>query len=221
MLILQTIKVQAVEKIANNTNWITIIILALLVMVVILKTIDSKKLKGYVFALFNKGFVATESEEEIPFFSFFYMLIFGFSTIVFSLIVALLIAETKSEINYNFSFFTYILSIVFTYFFIKRLLEIVLNRLFSLKKYVHFYLVSKFSYLYFISFFLLISYILIVFSGLNSVLLIYAVVFFFLLRFVFHINSNKKLVFNNFFYFILYLCAFEIAPLLVLFKLLL
>jgi hypothetical protein len=39
------------------------------------------------------------------------------------------------------------------------------------------------------------------------------------IRYVLFLSNNKKLVFNDFFYFILYLCTLEIAPLIIFFKL--
>ena len=39
------------------------------------------------------------------------------------------------------------------------------------------------------------------------------------IRYVLFISNNKKLVFNDLFYFILYLCTLEIAPLIIFFKL--
>ena len=40
-----------------------------------------------------------------------------------------------------------------------------------------------------------------------------------IIRYALFLSNNKKLVFNDMFYFILYLCALEIAPLIVIFKL--
>ncbi|NQV78269.1 MAG: DUF4271 domain-containing protein, partial [Lutibacter sp.] len=40
-----------------------------------------------------------------------------------------------------------------------------------------------------------------------------------ILRYVLILLNNKKLIFNNLFYFILYLCALEIAPLIIVLKL--
>jgi len=40
-----------------------------------------------------------------------------------------------------------------------------------------------------------------------------------LLRYILVLINNKKLIFNNLFYFILYLCALEIAPLIIILKL--
>ena len=212
---------QALEKIVINTNWISIILVFLFAIIAVLKIIDGDKLKGYVFALFNKGFIEDEVEENTSFFSSFYSLLFIFSSVVLALVTSLLVAETNKNTSFSLSSFFLILGIIWSYFTIKSLLEIGVIRLFFIKKEVRFYVVSKFGYLYSISFFLIIFLVLFRFGPLNFSFFIAATLGLFFLKFVFQVVNNKNLVFGKLFYFILYLCAFEIAPLLIMFKLLL
>ena len=212
---------QALEKIVINTNWISIILVFLFAIIAVLKIIDGDKLKGYVFALFNKGFIEDEVEENTSFFSSFYSLLFIFSSVVLALVTSLLVAETNKSTSFSVSSFFLILGIIWSYFIIKSLFEIGVIRLFIIKKEVRFYVVSKFGYLYSISFFLIILFVLFRFGPLNFSFFIAATLGLFLLKFVFQVVNNKNLVFSKLFYFILYLCAFEIAPLLIMFKLVL
>ena len=212
---------QALEKIVINTNWISIILVFLFAIIAVLKIIDGDKLKGYVFALFNKGFIEDEVEENTSFFSSFYSLLFIFSSVVLALVTSLLVAETDKNTSFSVSSFFLILGIIWSYFIIKSLFEIGVIRLFIIKKEVRFYVVSKFGYLYSISFFLVIFFVLFRFGPLNFSFFIAATLGLFFLKFVFQVVNNKNLVFGKLFYFILYLCAFEIAPLLIMFKLLL
>jgi hypothetical protein len=213
--------VQALEKIVINTNWISIILVFLLAIIAVLKTIDGDKLKGYVFALFNKGFIQDEVEENTSFFSSFYSLLFIFSSLVLALITSFLVAEINKNTTFSVSSFFLILGIIWSYFIIKSLFEIGVIRLFIIKKEVRFYVVSKFGYLYSISFFLVIFFVLFRFGPLNFSFFIAATLGLFFLKFVFQVVNNKNLVFGKLFYFILYLCAFEISPLLIMFNLLL
>jgi hypothetical protein len=213
--------VQALEKIVINTNWISIILVFLFAIIAVLKLIDGDKLKGYVFALFNKSFIEDEVEENTSFFSSFYSLLFIFSSVVLALVTSLLVAETNKNTSFSVSSFFLILGIIWSYFTIKSLLEIGVISLFFIKKEVRFYVVSKFGYLYSISFFLIIFLVLFRFGPLNFSFFIAATLGLFLLKFVFQLVNNKNLVFGKLFYFILYLCASEIAPLLIMFKLVL
>jgi hypothetical protein len=211
--------VQALDKITTSTNWILLVLVFLFVIIAVLKIIDAEKLKGYVFALFNKGFIEDEAEEDTSFFSSFYSLLFVFSGIVLALIMSLFASEIKVGFSLTFSSFLSVLKLVFSYLIVKRFLELAFTRLLLIKKQVRFYLVCKLSYLYSISFFLLVFCILFYFSPLNYLCFTLITLAIFFLRYLFLLTNNKKLVFSELFYFILYICAFEIAPLLTLFKL--
>jgi hypothetical protein len=212
---------QALEKIVIHTNWVSFILVFLFAIIAILKIIDAEKLKGYAFAVFNKSFLEDEVEEDTSFFSSFYSLLFLFSCTVLALVISLLISERNEDFSFSFSFFLFVLGIIFSYFTLKSILELLIVRLFLIKKQVRFYIVSKFGYLYSISFFLLVLFVLFQFGPLNFSFFITIASGFFFLNFVFHVFNNKKLVFSKLFYYILYLCAFEISPLLIMFKLML
>jgi hypothetical protein len=108
--------VQALEKIVINTNWISIILVFLFAIIAVLKIIDGDKLKGYVFALFNKSFIEDEVEENTSFFSSFYSLLFIFSSTVLALVTSLLVAETNKNTSFSASSFFLILGIIWSYF---------------------------------------------------------------------------------------------------------
>jgi hypothetical protein len=212
---------QALEKIVIHTNWVSFILVFLFAIVALLKIIDAEKLKGYVFAMFHKSFLEDEVQEDTSFFSSFYSLLFLFSCTVLALIMSLLISERNESFSFDFSFFLLVLGIIFSYFTIKSILELLMVRLFLINKQVRFYVVSKFGYLYSISFFLLVLFVLFQFGPLNFSFFVTIALGLFFLNFVLHVFNNKSLVFSKLFYYILYLCAFEISPLIIMFKLML
>ena len=212
---------QALEKVAIHTIWIPMVLVLLLAIIAVLKIIDVEKLKGYALAIFNKGFLEDEVEEDTSFFSSFYSLLLLFSSIVLALVISLFVSEIRQHSFVTFSSFLYVLGIVFGYFLIKSLLEVFLTKIFLIEKQVRYYLISKFGYLYSISFFLLVFFILFQFGPLNFSSLIRIISVLFFISFILHLVNNKKLIFSELFYFILYLCAFEIGPLLILFKMIL
>ena len=210
---------QALEKIVIENNWITMLLVLLLGAIFLLKGVDSKKLKGYVFSMFNRGFVEVEAEENRPFFKIFYILIFMFSIIVISLISYFFIIENAVNTTQGFYTFSTVFLLILIYFLLKWILEYLFSSLFLIDKEVHFFLVSKVSYLFAIAFILFAGLILVEYSSLSTTFLFYLTAILFLLRFLFHLINNKKLIFSKLFYYFLYLCAFEIAPLFILFKL--
>jgi hypothetical protein len=175
---------------------------------------------GSVSSLVNVSFVETEVEENSSFFNPFKNVVFCFSIVVFALFIYKIYLYYRPSTEQGFCTFLKVFGVVFSYFTIKRLLELLLSNLFIINKKVDFFLVSKSIYLYSVSFFLLIAIVLVEYSELNTRFLVYFSVVLFIVRFVFHAVNNKKLIFSELFYFILYLCAFEIAPLFILFKLL-
>ena len=213
-------KVQALERTIIDTNWITILLVVLLGCVFLLKGLSNTRLKGNAFSLLSNSFIETEIEENYSFFNLFKSVIFVFSVIVLSLLVYHILLFYIVSIEQGFYTFMKVLGVVFSYFSIKWLLELLFSHLFKIDKQVKFFLFSKSSYLYSISFILLIGVILVEYSQLNTRFLVYFSALLFSIRFILHVDRNKKLVFNELFYFILYLCTFEIAPLFILFKLL-
>lgn len=213
-------KVQALDRVVIDNNWITILLVCLLACVFLLRGLSLVRLRSCVSSLINTNFVETEIEENSSFFNPFKILIFIFSVLVISLLVYKTYLYYSASVFDDFYIFLKLFGVIFTYFIIKRLLEVLLSSLFKIRKKLNFFLISKSVYLYAISFLLLIAIVLEEYSQLNMLFLVCFSVVLFSFRFILHLVSNKKLVFSELFYFILYLCAFEIAPLFLLFKLL-
>lgn len=210
---------QAIEKITYSNYWTTILLMFLFVGVALLKTIDANRLKETVFSLFNVSFIESETDEKTNFFDVFQIIIFIFFVLVLSLLThRFKINVLQIEADNFSSFYPVFLGLSF-YFFIKKVLENLLSYLFLIKKEVRFFIISKYNYLYAVSFLLYIALILTEYVGFSTSYLLYFSTFLFVIQFIFHIIINKKLIFRELFYFILYICAFEIAPLFILFKL--
>lgn len=211
---------QAVERVIVDNSWITILLVCLLACIFLLRGLSAVRLKGSVSSLLNKSFVESEIEENSSFFNPFKNVVFVFSITILSLLSYKIYLHYNSSSEQGFYTFLKILGVVFSYLTIKRLLEFLLSVIFKIDKKLDFFLVSKSIYLYSVSFFLLIAIVLVEYSQLNTLFLVYFSALLFSVRFIFHAVINKKLIFSELFYFILYLCAFEIAPLFILFRLL-
>ena len=211
---------QALDRTIIDSNWITILLVVLLGCIFLLKGISVKRLKGTAFSFLNITSIEDEIEENNSFLNVFQSVLFLFSVVVLALLLYKFLLLYTVSIEQGFYTFIKVISFVFSYFIAKRLLEFLFSRLFLINKQVKFFLFSKSIYLYSVSLFLLIGLILVEYSQLNTVFLIYFSVILFSIRFLLHVLNNKKLILNELFYFILYLCAFEIAPLFILFKLL-
>ncbi|AUC21767.1 hypothetical protein BTO15_06440 [Polaribacter sejongensis] len=211
---------QAIERVVIDNSWITILLVCLFACVFLLRGLSVVRLKGSVSSLFNESFIDSEIEENTSFFNPFKNVIFIFSITVLALLTYKIYLYYNSSAEQGFYTFLKIFGVVFSYLTIKRLLEFLLSVVFKIDKKLDFFLVSKSVYLYSVSFFLLIAIVLVEYSQLDTPFLVYFSALLFSIRFIFHAVINKKLVFSELFYFILYLCAVEIAPLFVLFRLL-
>jgi len=211
--------VQLIEKTIIPEFWVTLILLLLLSLVFLLKVLNANLLKQHFLTLFKVPFVDFESEENVGFFDTYKAVLFLFSLINYALFFSFLYSYLSDNVIISFPTFSGVLGFVILYFSIKWFLEYLFTVLFSIKKQTETFMVSKWYYLFSISFFINISIIIKVYLKFNFAYVLYFIISLFAFRFLFILVSNKKLIFNKLFYFILYLCAFEIAPLFILFKL--
>ncbi len=210
---------QAVEIIDTYPHWITVLIVLLLVFVLILKMLDANRLKSYLLSYSKRAYIYFEIEKNTTFTDVFYSIIFIFSTVVFSLVAYKIYIAYFMITDIKFSNYLKVLTCVFSYLFIKRLLEEFLGFLFLIQNHVRIFIVSKNSYLFSISLVLFVAFIITQYSSISLFFLIYISLALLIIRYLYIIKNNKKLFLNKLFYFILYLCVFEIAPLFIILKL--
>ena len=210
---------EALQRSVLSTNWITLIFVFSLTVLFFLKLFKTAKLKGYASAIFYKGFLEIEVEEGYSPVTFFHIGFSFFSFLMLSITTFFLINQYKQ--SNVFLFADYFLSsyYVFIFMIVRSLVAFLLLLLFEVKKQLSFFMIFKRGYLYSISvglFFLNVFYF---YSFQNQFFLFSGFVLFFLVRFLLILINNKNLIIKELFYFILYICAFELAPLFVLFRL--
>lgn len=176
-------------------------------------------LKGNFFAFFDFSFITDKDEEGSSFFGVFQMILFLFSVVVISLMTHRLLRYKGSIITDDFSSFINVFGYLFAYFLLKRILEFGFSFLFLIRERIQFFIISKSKYFHSLAFLLYIIAILSEYAEVNQLYAYCFAGFLFVIRSVLYSIRNKKLIFNNLFYYILYICTFEIAPLFVLFKL--
>ena len=209
---------EALQRVILSNNWITIIFLVSLAVLFFLKLFEAEKLKGYAASIFNKGFIEIEAEDNSSFFSFFHI---GFSFFFFLMIT--ITGYFCANIYSHRTFFLlqdyiHVFNYVLLYMIVRFVSMSLFILLFELKQSISLFLISKRGFLYSISIGLLFLNIIYFYSFQNKYLLITGVGLLFLVRFLMILMINKNLIIKELFYFILYLCAFELAPLFVLFR---
>lgn len=197
----------------------TLVLLVLFGTLFLINILDSAKFKEIIFSLFKIRFLEQQIDNNYRFINAFQLLFFSFSVIVLSLLVFDFKVVYSGVNSKSFEDFFQVFFGLLGYFLLKNLVEFILVYLFLLKRKLTYFMILKANYFFAISVYVFFVILLKEYAHLNQVFLYYFAGFLFLVSFIFHFINNKNLILNQLFYFILYICTFEIAPLLILFKL--
>lgn len=189
-----------------------------IVVIAILKVIYPKRFEDFIrLPVSNNYFLAKGKSEELrhP----FSILLFLIQLISISLFVYLFFLEKGKA---TVLLFFQILSAVFIFIIVKTSIEKMIGAIFSIKNIIDQYIYEKLSYRNFISLLLIIANLIFYFSvkpDLNTLLIFTGILFLINILILFYsYKKYRSLIFSNFFYFLLYLCALEISPYLILYK---
>ena len=214
---------EGLERLTFSKDWITIILLVVLVLIALIKTNFNVRFTK-LFSLLYSDKYYTDYLKTNPLlfnkfhFLFFLIIIFNISLIIFNSFIAF----KPSEIDSGFIYFLQINLIIILYLFTRYFLGYIIAYIFDIndkQKHITFLKISNLSL---ISVLLLPLLILINYSvGLFHKFLIsfslIVIIILFLLRY-FTLVKKEKMNFNSLFYLFLYLCALEIAPFIVIYK---
>jgi len=199
----------------------TILLVISLIIVAIAKLVSPKRFDDFILVLGNDKYLKIYSKDQ-KFFDKFDALLFVnliLSVSVFCFIIYKQVTPTRSISN-NIMF-KLTLSIGF-FILIKVLIERLIGSLFEIDKLINQYIFQKISFKNYLGLLLLPVNALLLYSFQPTLPLIYGIIGFILILNIIGLVSSFKthqsLIKNNLFYFILYLCALEIAPYIILYK---
>ena len=216
---------EAKEIIHQNSHWISLVFLAILIFLTLAKVLYKDRLlhtatlffsKKYLFIYFNK--------EKNDILNLFQFLLF----IVHLLALSLLFYFANNLWQFSHRFYAlngYLLLVlgVGLYFCLRYLIGVFLAEIFNIKNKYNKIVYDKVSYFNKLILWILPFLVLSAYSDIHKEsffkITFLILVILLILRYVLLLINNKKLIVNNLFYFILYLCALEIAPLAIILKL--
>ncbi|SDW16027.1 protein of unknown function [Lutibacter oricola] len=216
----------ALKIIHQNNDWLTFVFIAILTILAFVKLLFSDQLK-YTSVLFisKKYLLIYFGKEKRAVFNLFQISLFVIQILVISLLFQLII--THFELKFSqfkpIKLYFLLLFAVICYFGVRYFIGILIASLFNLKKKHEQIIHEKTNYLnnlilWVLPFFIITTYtVKFKLFFLKTTIIIGVILLVF--RYTLLLINNKKLIFNNLFYFILYLCALEIAPLLIILKL--
>ncbi len=189
-----------------------------ILIIAILKVIYPKRFNDFIrLPVSNNYFLAKGKSEELrhP----FSILLFVIQLISISLFVNLFFLEKGKA---NVLLFLQILFVVFVFIIVKTSIEKMIGAIFSIEKLIDHYIYEKLSYRNFLSLLLIITNLIFYFSikpDLNILLILTGILFLVnMLILSYSYKNYRSLIFSNLFYFLLYICALEISPYLILYK---
>lgn len=206
-----------------SNDFFTVLLVLGLVFVATAKFVSPKRFNDFITVLGNSKYLKIYAREQ-KFFDKFDA--FLFVNLVLSLSLFLFISlkffsKTPTEaIPLGIMFKIAIGICIFT--LIKLFIELLIGNLFEMNSMIDQYLFQKISYKNYLGILLIPINALLLFSFEPTLLFFYIIVillFIIILIGLFtSFNAHQSLIKHNFFYFILYLCALEIAPYIILYK---
>ena len=217
--------ITAENIIRQDNDWITMAFLIILVVLAVQKRLFGNRLLHTSIFFFKKNkLVSYFNKEKRTFFNLYQVLSFVVELISLSLLFYFITFIFNVDVGTNgIDLFLKIAFGIGFYFLIRFLIGNIFSVIFNLEK-----LYKKISFEkmnYFNNLILWILPLLVLtayskyFENISFKITLIVFVILVLIRYVVLIINNKKLVFNNLFYFILYLCVLEIAPLVIILKL--
>lgn len=206
------------NRIIESLDWVTLIMVGCILIIAILKVIYPKRFNDFIrLPVSNNYFLAKGKSEEVrhP----FSISLFVIQLISTSLFVNLFFLEKGKA---NVFLFLQILFVVFVFIIVKTSIEKMIGAIFSIEKLIDHYIYEKLSYRNFLSLLLIIINLIFYFSikpDLNILLILTGILFLVnMLILSYSYKNYRSLIFSNLFYFLLYICALEISPYLILYK---
>ena len=207
----------------NTNDWITLMIISGYIILVVSKIIHPARFQSFMMLFFSGKYITTHYKPTKSG-TAFKILLFAFQCISISMFIYLCLYTFDYKRGFDGFYLYVVIAIVYAIFvFGKIIVEKIIAFIFAIDELIQRYIFYKMSYRHYLSLFLLpicgfhfyrtpVS----VFN-LKIYLIVLGILNIMLLFFVF--KKNVTLISSHLFYFILYLCTLELAPYLILYKL--
>ena len=206
-----------------STNWLTILIMVCLSLLVVAKRINALRFNEFIMLFStNKYILSNQKANRLS--TIFNSILLLLQIVSVSLFLYLGVEVFEWEVqSFELNLF-FKIAIVYTFIVIcKLLIEKIVATIFSIDTVIDEYLFYKVSYRNFMGLILLpINIVFIYTFQASQIAFLIIFVLFVILNMIVMISfykKNENIILNHLFYFILYLCALEIAPYFILYKL--
>jgi hypothetical protein len=215
---------EGIEKVSATSDWVTLFFLAVLILIAVLQFNFAERFSKLFSLVYSEKYYTDYFKTRPLIFNwfhviFFFIIIFNISLCIYFTINAFSAAAGQD----TFYFYFQILIMTLTYFIMRYAVGFLLGNIFELEEGQNYFTFLKISNLALISvlifpLLILANYSVGVFHKFLITFSIAASLGVALFRY-FVLIKNEKLSFNNLFYLFLYLCALELSPFIVIYKL--
>ena len=199
----------------------TILLLVSVVLIVAAKLVFTARFDDFLTLITNSRYLKIYSRDQ-KFIDFFDALLFLNLIISITLFVVISLRQLSDGFENGMDLMLKLAIGLAALFLIKILVERLLGSLFEIDELIDSYLFQKINYRNYLGLLLIPINALLLYAITPSTKVVYVVIFMLLfinvIGIVTTLKSHQKLLMNNIFYFILYLCALEISPYIILYK---
>ncbi|MEP2057825.1 MAG: DUF4271 domain-containing protein [Maribacter litoralis] len=210
---------EPIARTFGQTDWITITLVVSLLFPIIAKSIYYPRFLNFIILPFNNKYISTYTKKE-KLFNWFHFLMSVFQVINTTLFIFFIwrsyFNPTEAKNPYIFPL---LLAGVFLFIGAKTMAQLFNGFIFNSYKTFNELIFNKLTYLNYSGIILFIANVFLAYVFIDSkITIIIALILFFVINtigWIAVLNNYQKFISTYFFYFILYLCALEIAPLVI------
>jgi len=199
----------------------TILIIVSMVFIALAKALFPKRFNDFIFVLGNSNYLKIYAREQ-KFFDKFDALLFINLILSGAIFAFLCLQNNNSPYNPSINSLFKLSFGIGSFILIKVLVERLIGSLFEIDQLIDQYMFQKISYKNFIGLILIPINLILIYSFKPPIMGLYIIIGLLILINLIglftSIKTNQSLIKQNLFYFILYLCALEIAPYIILYK---
>ncbi|HLV93433.1 MAG TPA: DUF4271 domain-containing protein [Aequorivita sp.] len=209
-------------RIIESNDWATYLLVLCFLLIALAKYFYPRRFDDFMMLPVNNKFFTVHGKEDNlqhP----FNIIFFGVQVICATVFIKLLIENTFEGSRDNPWLLLQICAFYCLFVLAKMTIEKIVANLFSIDSIIDHYLYQKLSYRNFISLFLFAGSLIFIyiFPGQYKAMLVFvlAILALNVITLLYSYKKNGILIASNFLYFILYLCALEISPYIILYRL--
>lgn len=208
-------KIELIPRIVENKDWITIVFIVTIGLVVITRAAFENRFSDFVSLLVNNKYLKVYKDTS-NLMSWFTILLFFVQLISFSFFILLVLSYFGYTTKTNWVSFIQIFTFLSFFVLSKFLIEKIIAASFNIESFIEQFNLFKVSYRTYVGLLLLPVNIVLFYTDLMNSYVILGVLVILLITnavtYLVSLRNYQNLLLSKLFYFILYICALEIAP---------